>query len=329
MKKLKVFVMAYMVLGLLLFGLSNTPQAQSTTLKLAHMVSTSAHYHIGSLELARLIQERTKGAIKIEIFPAGQLGKGERELVEGLQIGTIDLVVTSTGPMGGFVPQMLVVDLPFLFRDNSHVDKVLDGPIGEGLLNELPKVGIKGIAFWENGFRNLTNNRRPVNRPEDVKGLKLRTMENEVHMEAFRNLGADPTPMAWGEVYTALQQGVIDGQENPIGIIRTHKIYEVNKHLALTGHVYSPALLLINEKKFKGLATDFQKILIEAGKEAARFERKFNRDSEAKWLEELRGFGMQITTPDKRAFQKATEPTYKKYEARFGKDLIDKIIETK
>lgn len=327
-RKRKIGIVS-LVFGMALFCLTCHGQAQTMTMKLAHMVSTSAHYHVGSLELARLIQERTKGAVKIDIFPAGQLGKGERELVEGLQIGTIDLVVTSTGPMGGFVPQMLVVDLPFLFRDNSHVDKVLDGPIGEGLLKELEKAGIKGIAFWENGFRNLTNNKRPVNRPEDVRGLKLRTMENEVHMEAFRNLGADPTPMAWGEVYTALQQGVIDGQENPIGIIRTHKIYEVNKHLALTGHVYSPALLLMNEKKFKGLASDLQKLFFEAGREAAKFERKFNRESEAKWLEELRGFGMLVTTPDKSAFQKATEPTYKKYEGRFGKDLIEKIIATR
>lgn len=329
MKRHRAIVMVVMAFGLLLYGLSSMGHAQTSTLKLAHMVSTSAHYHIGSLELARLIQERTKGSVKIDIFPAGQLGKGERELVEGLQIGTIDLVVTSTGPMGGFVPQMLVVDLPFLFRDNSHVDKVLDGPIGEGLLNDLARAGIKGIAFWENGFRNLTNNKRPVNKPEDVKGLKLRTMENEVHMEAFRNLGADPTPMAWGEVYTALQQGVIDGQENPIGIIRTHKIYEVNRHLALTGHVYSPALLLINEKRFKSFSPDLQKIFIEAGREAARLERKFNRDSETKWQEELKGFGMQITSPDKTFFQKATEPTYKKYESRFGKDLIDKIVGTK
>lgn len=329
MRRKEMIWISVMVCGILLFGLTGRLEAKTMTLKLAHMVSPSAHYHVGSVELARLIQERTKAAVKIDIYPAGQLGKGERELVEGLQIGTIDLVVTSTGPMGGFVPQMLVVDLPFLFRDNSHVDKVLDGPIGEWLLKELEKVGIKGIAFWENGFRNLTNNKRPVNRPEDVRGLKLRTMENEVHMEAFRNLGADPTPMAWGEVYTALQQGVIDGQENPIGIIRTHKIYEVNRHLALTGHVYSPALLLMNEKKFKGLSPEFQKIFMETGREAARYERKFNRDSEAKWLEELRGFGMQITIPDKTAFQKATEPTYKKYESRFGKDLIDRIIATR
>ncbi|MCX8117990.1 MAG: TRAP transporter substrate-binding protein [Desulfobacterota bacterium] len=325
----KIVSIMVLAIGLLALGAIGHVEAQTMTLKLAHMVSTSAHYHVGSVELARLVQERTKGAVKIDIFPAGQLGKGERELVEGLQIGTIDLVVTSTGPMGGFVPQMLVVDLPFLFRDNSHVDKVLDGPIGEGLLKELEKAGIKGIAFWENGFRNLTNNKRPVNRPEDVRGLKLRTMENEVHMEAFRNLGADPTPMAWGEVYTALQQGVIDGQENPIGIIRTHKIYEVNKHLALTGHVYSPALLLMNDKKFKGLSPDFQKIFVEAGREAAKFERRFNRESEAKWLEELKGFGMLITTPEKSAFQKATEPTYKKYEGRFGKELIDRIVQTR
>lgn len=329
MKEALRMCLVTMLAGFLILGHAGFCVSAPITLKLAHMVSTSAHYHIGSLEFARLVEERTKGAIKIEIFPAGQLGKGERELVEGLQIGTIDLVVTSTGPMGGFVPKMMVVDLPFLFRENSHVDNTLDGPIGTDLLKDLSKVGIRGIAFWENGFRNLTNSKRSIFKPEDVKGLKLRTMENEVHMDAFRQLGADPTPMAWGEVYTALQQGVIDGQENPIGIIRTHKIYEVNKHLALTGHVYSPALLLINEKKLMGLSSDIQKILLEAGREAAKYERKFNRDSESKWLEELKGLGMTVTAPDKKLFQKATELTYKKFEARFGKELIDKIITTK
>lgn len=329
MGKSRLVVAGLTLVAFLLSGWIGTAVSAPVTLKLAHVVSTSAPYHIGALELVRLVEQKTKGQLKIEIFPGGQLGKGEREIIEGLQIGTIDLVVSSTGPVGGFVPQMMVVDLPFLFRDNTHVDRVLDGPLGEDLLKGLSKAGIKGIAFWENGFRNLTNNKRPVNRPEDVKGLKLRTMENEVHMDAFRTLGADPTPMTWGEVYTSLQQGVIDGQENPINIIRTHKIYEVNKHLALTGHVYSPALLLMNEKKFKGLAPELQKALIEAGKEAARYERKFIRDNEAKMLEELKGFGMQVTTPDKKPFQKATEATYKKYEARFGKDLIDQIIATK
>lgn len=329
MRRFKSKSVLFVVAGLFILSTASIAISAPITLKLAHVVSTSAPYHIGALEFAKLVDQKTKGQLKIEIYPGGQLGKGERECIEGLQIGTIDLVATSTGPVGGFVPQMLVVDLPFLFRDNGHVDKVLDGPIGEGLLKDLSKAGIKGIAFWENGFRNLTNNKRPVNKPEDVKGLKLRTMENEVHMDAFRTLGADPTPMTWGEVYTSLQQGVIDGQENPINIIRTHKIYEVNKNLALTGHVYSPALLLMNEKKFNSLSPDLQKTLVEAGKEAAKFERKFIRDNEAKMLEELKGFGMQVTTPDKKLFQKATEPTYKKYESRFGKDLIDKIVGTK
>ncbi len=329
MRKLTFMVLLFIASALLMPAAVEIGVAAPITLKLAHVVSTSAPYHIGAMEFAKLVDQKTKGQLKIEIYPGGQLGKGERECIEGLQIGTIDLVATSTGPVGGFVPQMLVVDLPFLFRDNAHVDKVLDGPIGEGLLRDLSKAGIKGIAFWENGFRNLTNNKRPVNKPEDVKGLKLRTMENEVHMDAFRTLGADPTPMTWGEVYTSLQQGVIDGQENPINIIRTHKIYEVNKYLALTGHVYSPAMLLMNENKFKGLAPDFQKALMEAGREAAKFERKFIRDNETKMLEELKGFGMQVTTPEKALFQKATEPTYKKYETRFGKDLIDKIVGTK
>jgi tripartite ATP-independent transporter DctP family solute receptor len=329
MKRFRLAIILCIVSGFLMLGTVEMGVAAPITLKLAHVVSTSAPYHIGAMEFAKLVDQKTKGQLKIEIYPGGQLGKGERECIEGLQIGTIDLVATSTGPVGGFVPQMLVVDLPFLFRDNSHVDKVLDGPIGEGLLKDLSKAGIKGIAFWENGFRNLTNNKHPVNKPEDVKGLKLRTMENEVHMDAFRTLGADPTPMTWGEVYTSLQQGVIDGQENPINIIRTHKIYEVNKNLALTGHVYSPALLLMNENKFKSLAPDLQKALMEAGKEAAKFERKFIRDNETKMLDELKGFGMQVTYPDKKLFQKATEPTYKKYESRFGKDLIDKIVGTK
>jgi tripartite ATP-independent transporter DctP family solute receptor len=329
MKRFRLAIILCIVSGFLMLGTVEMGVAAPITLKLAHVVSTSAPYHIGAMEFAKLVDQKTKGQLKIEIYPGGQLGKGERECIEGLQIGTIDLVATSTGPVGGFVPQMLVVDLPFLFRDNSHVDKVLDGPIGEGLLKDLSKAGIKGIAFWENGFRNLTNNKHPVNKPEDVKGLKLRTMENEVHMDAFRTLGADPTPMTWGEVYTSLQQGVIDGQENPINIIRTHKIYEVNKYLALTGHVYSPALLLMNENKFKSLAPDLQKALMEAGKEAAKFERKFIRDNETKMLDELKGFGMQVTYPDKKLFQKATEPTYKKYESRFGKDLIDKIVGTK
>jgi tripartite ATP-independent transporter DctP family solute receptor len=206
MKALAMMFLGLVVTSFIISGTVGISLSAPITLKLAHVVYASAPYHTGAKELAKLVEQKTRGQVKIEIFPGGQLGKGKRECIEGLQIGTIDLVATSTGPVGGFAPQMLVVDLPFLFRDNPHVDKVLDGPVGEELLKGLSKAGMKGVAFWENGFRNLTNNKRAVNKPEDVKGEKLRTMENEVHLDAFRALGVDPTPMAWGEVYTSLQK---------------------------------------------------------------------------------------------------------------------------
>ncbi|MPM85340.1 Solute-binding protein [bioreactor metagenome] len=244
-------------------------------------------------------------------------------------MGTIDMVVSSTGPMGGFEPKMLVVDLPFLFRDREHAYKVLDGEIGKELLSTLPSKGIVGLAFWENGFRHITNSKKPINGPEDIKGLKIRTMENQVHMDSFKELGADPTPMAWSEVFTALQQKVIDGQENPIPIIYTQKIYEVQKNLALTEHFYSPSLLLMSKSKLDSLDADTQRILADTALEVAAYERGLIKEMEDKQIDELKGFGVEVTTPDKAKLQEAVAPVYKKYESQFSKELIDKIINTK
>jgi tripartite ATP-independent transporter DctP family solute receptor len=250
-------------------------------------------------------------------------------MVEGLQLGTIDLVVTSTGPLGGFVPKMFVVDLPFLFRDREHSYKVLDGPIGREIFEAFSAKGIKGLAFWENGFRQITNNVRPIEKPEDLKGIKIRTMENKVHLASFRAFGASPTPMAWSEVYTALQQKTIDAQENPIAIIYYQKIYEVQKYLALTGHFYSPTPLLMSLKAYLALPKDIQKIMDDAAIECATYERNLLRDSEAKQIAELKAKGMQVTMPNKKPFRDAAASVYKEFENQFGKDMIDKIIATK
>ena len=215
---------------------------------------------------------------------------------------------------------MFVVDLPFLFRDREHAYKVLDGPIGEGLLDAFSVKQIKGLAFWENGFRQITNNVRPIDKPEDLKGIKIRTMENKIHLAAFRAFGASPTPMAWSEVYTALQQGTIDGQENPIAIVYTSKLAEVQKYLALTGHFYSPALLLMSMKAYNSLPEDIRKIILDTALECATFERNLLRDDEAKQLEELKAKGMQVTTPNKKPFQDAAAPVFKEFEAQFGKE---------
>src|SRR5512139_1991698 len=247
-------------------------QEKQVILKLGHAVAPEHPYHLGAVRYSDLVAQRTKNKVKIDVYPSTQLGN-ERDMVEGLQLGTIDLVVTSTGPLGGFVPRMFVVDLPFLFRDRAHAYQVLDGPIGRELLNAFSAKGMKGLAFWENGFRQITNSVRPIEKPEDLKGIKIRTMENKVHLSAFRAFGASPTPMAWSEVYTALQQGTIDGQDNPIAIVYTSKLSEVQKYLALTGHFYSPALLLMSVKAYNSLPEDARKIVLDTATECATYER--------------------------------------------------------
>jgi tripartite ATP-independent transporter DctP family solute receptor len=319
-------IIAGLTICCLALGL-RTAKAATRTFKLAHAVSTTAPYHLGAVKFVEILTERAGDRFEIQIFPNKQLGS-ERSLVEQLQIGTVDIVVTSTGPLGGFVPEMLVVDLPFLFRNTQHVDHVFEGPIGKNLLANLQKASIKGLAFWENGFRNLTNNRRPVLQPEDCRGLIIRTMENEVHLESFRLLGANPTPMAWGEALTALKQGTIDGQENPINIIYTHGIYDFQKNLAVTEHFYSPALLLMNLEKFDSLSPSDQKIFLEAAQVAGRYEKEVIRQNEAETLKKLEALGMRVTRPDRSLFRKVMAPVYEKYQSRFGETLIQEILDT-
>jgi tripartite ATP-independent transporter DctP family solute receptor len=300
-------------------------QERQVVLKLGHAVAPEHPYHLGAVRYSELVAQRTQNKVKIDVYPSTQLGN-ERDMVEGLQLGTIDLVVTSTGPLGGFVPRMFVVDLPFLFRDREHAYRVLDGPIGRELLDVFSAKGIKGLAFWENGFRQITNSVRPIEKPEDLKGIKIRTMENKVHLSAFRAFGASPTPMAWSEVYTALQQKTIDAQENPVAIVYFQKIYEVQKYLALTGHFYSPTPLLMSLKAFNNLPRNIQKIMFDTAMECAAFERNLLRDNEAKQLAEIKAKGMQVTLPNKKPFQDAAAPVYKEFGSQFGKETIDRIM---
>lgn len=306
------------------------PAHAKTTLKLATVTPDHHAYTVGAKEFARLIEEGTKGEVVIKVFGGGQLGKGERELLEGLQLGTIDLAVTATGPVSNFSEDMGVVDLPFLFTSNEHVDKVLDGPVGRRLLDGLEKANIKGLSFFENGFRNFTNFKRPLNKPEDFKGLKFRTMENPVHLASVRQLGAQAVPMSWGEVYTSLQTGVIDGQENPIAIIHAFKLSEVQKYLSLTGHFYSPAPLTMSLKKFNALTPDQQKVFLEAALKSAAYERKLIRDNEAKQLEDLKGQDMVVTTVDKAVFVQAMAPVYDEFGKKYPawKEILDQIRAT-
>ena len=299
-------------------------------MKLASLTPASHTYNQGAAKFADLIKERSNGRILVTVYPEGQLGKGERELLEAVQQGTIDIYVGSTGPIGGFNPAIGILDIPFLFNDYEHADKVLDGPIGRQLLDGLDKAQFKALAFWENGFRNLTNSRRAVKVPANAKGLKIRTMENKVHMAAWSEVGANPVPMAWGEVYGALQQRIIDGQENPVAVIHSAKISEVQKHLSLTQHVYSPAVLIVSLKKWQSLPAPDQEMMLKTAREVAQYQRKLGRDMEEKQVAELSERGMTVEREiDKAAWRKAMQPVISQVAGQFGKEKVDAILGTK
>ena len=301
------------------------------TMKLASATAPDHPYNVGAQKFADLIKERTNGRIQIKIYPSLQLGKGEREMLEGVQQGAIDLLVTSTGPLGGFSPSINILDFPFLFRDFNHVDLVMDGRIGRKLLQDFEKVHVQGLAFWENGFRNLTNSKLAIKKVEDGKGLKIRTMENKVHLAAWKTAGFNPTPMAWGEVFVAMQQGVIDGQENPIAVYYTSKLWDAKQsNLSLTAHVYSPAPLLMSKKVFDAMPKEDQERFLGTALEVAKFQRKLNRDAEEDRLKEIAGKGVTVVRDvDRESFKKAMAPVYDQFSSQFPKAEIDAIMNAK
>jgi tripartite ATP-independent transporter DctP family solute receptor len=299
-------------------------QAQ-TVIKVGYSVPKDSHYGVGVTTFCDDVEKGTQGRYKCQQFPASALG-GEREMVEAVQLGTLDMVMTSTGPVGNFVPEIKVLDIPFLFRDYDHARKTLDGPIGQDLLTKFPSKGLVALAWGENGFRHMTNNKRPINAVADANGLKMRTMENKVHMAAYKTFGISPTPMSMAELFTALQQGTVDGQENPIPVIMSAKFSQVQKHLSLTGHVYSPALLLTSTRLW-GKVSDADKQLFKtSAQHAATAMRKRVNDDEAVGIAQLRKEGMQVVEKvDAESFRKAVAPAYAEFGKEFGADKIAAI----
>ena len=310
-------------LALLATGLVSA-QAQ-TTIKIGYATSATSHYGVGTTAFCEDIEKGTQGRYKCQQFPSSALG-GEREMIEAVQLGTLDFVNTSTGPVGNFVPEVKIVDIPFLFRDYDHARKVMDGPIGQDILTKFPSKGLMALSWTENGFRHMTNNKRAINKPEDASGLKMRTMENKVHMDGYRAFGIQPTPMAFPEVFGALQQGTVDGQENPIPVILASKFSQVQKHLSLTGHVYSPALIISSPRFMNKLSDADKKVFYEAAKHATVAQRKKVNDDENSGIAQLEKEGMSVVRRvDGAAFRGALRDTYANYAKEFGADNIKKI----
>ena len=305
-------------------ALAGAASAQ-TVLKFGYAVSKDSHYGVGTGVFCADIEKNTQGRYKCQEFPNGSLG-GEREMIEAVQLGTLDLVTTSSGPLGNFVPEVKIFDIPFLFRDYDHARKVLDGKIGQDILQKFQSKGLVGLVWGENGFRHMTNSKRPIKTPQDASGLKMRTMENKVHMEGYKAFGILPTPMAFTELFTALQQGTVDGQENPIPVILAAKFAQVQKHLSLTGHVYSPAPIIMNPGVYNKLSDADKKVFLEAAKAGAAAMRKRVNDDEARGIALLRQHGVEVIEKvDGDAFRKAIAPAYAGYAKEFGADNIRAI----
>jgi tripartite ATP-independent transporter DctP family solute receptor len=313
------------LIALAMFAAGISGAQAQTIVKIGYATTATSHYGVGTTVFCDDIEKGTQGRYKCQQFPSSALG-GEREMIEAVQLGTLDIVNTSTGPVGNFVPEVKIVDIPFLFRDYAHARKVMDGPIGQDILTKFPAKGLVALAWTENGFRHMTNNKRSIVKPEDAAGLKMRTMENKVHMEGYRAFGIQPTPMAFPEVFGALQQGTVDGQENPIPVILASKFSQVQKHLSLTGHVYSPALLITSPRLMNKLSEADKAVFYAAAKNASAAQRKKVNEDEDNGIAQLEKDGMTVVRKvDGQAFRNALRAPYAEFSKEFGADNIRKI----
>lgn len=323
------------VMALVCFSLVFAAGAQETGVKKGqYVIKTGIGYNDQSLQYKTLefmkkhLEESTDGVVTMELYHSSTLGD-DLAILEGLQLGTVEMFCGTIGPASQWSNAVKLFDLPFLFTSYAEVDALLDGPVGQEVLDSLKPAGMVGIGYWENGFRQLTNNRRPVRSPKDMVGLKLRTMPTPVPLATFKLLGANPTPMNFGEVFTAMQQGVVDGQENPWETILVNKFYEVQKYATNTGHVYSPFGVIFSQKFWDKLPANYQENVREAVFAARTFNRESARAAEKAILAEL-GKYMEVTilTPEEiKPFQELTRPVYDQFAKEIGPELVKKAVD--
>ncbi|CAG2151765.1 TRAP transporter substrate-binding protein [Cupriavidus plantarum] len=320
---------ARIVLATLLSAASTLTLAQSVKLRFAHTVPESDSQHQAALQFAKQVKARTNGDVDIQVFANSQLGN-DTTLVTGVRSGTIDIGATGNPFVTGLVPKLNVLDLPYQFEDGPSAYRTLDGAVGRSLLDELGAHRIKGLAFWEIGFRSLGNNKRPINKAEDIRGLKIRTTPNPSHIKAFQLLGASPQPMPFAEVFGALESGAVDGQENPPTLMVSAKLYEVQKYVSMTRHAYTALVVLMNKAKFESLKPEYQKILLEEAASAATFQRKLNADNERSAIAQLRAKGVQVNEqPDVASIRKVVrEETRQLYVQKNG-DAVLRAMEAR
>jgi tripartite ATP-independent transporter DctP family solute receptor len=285
--------------------------------------------HEASVEFESQVEAKNPN-IDVQVFSGGQIGS-ETELFGQLQAGITDLLPTTTGPLGQHNPIYYVLESPFVFLSEAEADKVLDGPVGQKFLAGAESKGLIGLAFWENGFRELSNNVRPIKKPEDLKGLKLRTQQNQLHIKYFGDMGASPTPLAFTEIYNSLATRVIDGQENPFSLIATNKFYEQQKYVSKTDHVYSSVPVFVSKAKWDSWPADVQKLVKDTIYELRIWQRQRGRTLESEYIKEIetKSEVYRLTPEEKKAFQNAAAPAYEWAKQQYGKvyeDLLNEVL---
>jgi TRAP-type transport system periplasmic protein len=310
--------------GLLILAQPAAAEINSHTLKFAAQ-NQKGHPQVQGMEkFAELVKEKSGGKINVKLFPGGTLG-GDVQTLSALQGGTVEMSVMNAGLMSGVSKDFSLVDLPFLFQTPQQADAVMDGPFGTKLAEALPAKGVVGLGYWELGFRNLTNNRRAVTKAEDIAGLKIRVLQSPVFIDLFTALGANPVPMPYPELYTALETGTVDGQENPYSNVVSAKMFEVQKYLTVTNHIYNPQIVIMSKKAWDKLNEDERKVIQDAAAEARDFQRKVSRTQSDEALAELKKAGMQVTELPADEIAKLREkakPVIEKHSAAANADMV-------
>lgn len=300
---------------------------EKVTLRLGHITNETDAWHVGAQKFAELVKEKSNGSVEVELYPSSTLGN-DRDLIEGMQLGSVDFALVA-GVLSNFYEPYSILELPYLFRDSDHLEKVLYGDVGTQLKQELlDNAQIRGLDFWVRGPRLLTTNKK-VEKVEDLKGLKIRVPEIPASIKAWEAMGAVPTPMAFGEVYSSLQTGVIDAQENPMALIASNKLGEVQSNLVMTNHVYGYVLLAMSDLTYQKLSPDQQKAVEEAAKEATEFENDLVYKEEERLLQTLKDAGMNVVEVDPVPFAEKAKKVHAEFSEKSGKELYESIVNTK
>ena len=327
MNHLKSLLASALVGGAVLLSGQANAQVSERTLRWAQQNSMEHPQGLGAKKFADLVEQKSGGKIKVRVFPGGQLG-GDLQNVSALQGGTLDLMVLNAGLLVGIVKDFAVLDLPFLFNTAQEADAVVDGPVGTKLFDKLPEKGLVGLGYFELGFRNVTNSRRPIAKAEDFQGIKLRVLQSPLFIDLFNTLGANTVAMPFPEVYTALEQRVIDGQENPVTVIYDTKFQEVQKYLSLTRHIYNAQSVIMSKRTWDKLSDEEKKIVQDSLNEAEAYQRQVSREKSLQVLEDLKKAGMQVNEVSPQEIARIREkikPVIDKYAKEAGEPLMAEV----